>query len=109
MLVIAGAPSLAVAAECDPCPPDCPMMAVAADQGDRQDHPASDGPQDLGAACQQVIACQSAAALHAPLASGPAPSGLQAAAEHERLLQPPPRSQPPDETLRPPIWNLLFV
>lgn len=103
MLVIGGAPAVAVGQPCDPCPPDCPMkqqLAVeqAADQGSG---PARDGKADNP--CLQMLACQTATAAASPYELVGFLQLSAASVTHPMLnpLQAP--SRPPDRSLRPPI------
>jgi hypothetical protein len=103
MLVIGGGPARAASEGCDPCPPDCPMMAQMATatadhhgapaKGDKADDPCKPGPL-----CQTT-----AAAIAAPALSG-APVYLATVGDALRpLRQLPATSRPPDRSLRPPI------
>lgn len=99
MLVIAGAPSRAVAAPCDPCPPDCAMMRQAA-----TDHgKASDKGGQADSPCKPSLACQVSATMTAPT-TGVVAVTLAAGAVDHRLGEPlATPSHPPDRSLRPPI------
>ena len=99
MLVIGGTPVRASTGPCDPCPPDCPMMAQAsADQSHKA--PKGDPAENP---CQAMVACPAAIALptvpHAlPIAwLTPKDAGLRPAEEQRAP------SRPPDRDLRPPI------
>ena len=105
MLMIGGASARAEAGPCDPCPPDCPMMAQAAQSAAATGHHAQ-APQKRGTAenpCKQALACQ--ASFAAPVLS----DGLvtvaiaTGAADHVGLNPLTACSRPPDRTLRPPI------
>lgn len=112
LLVIAGATSVATAAECDPAPPDCRMMSQDAQHAHQPGSQPAKGDPDTGTTppCDQVLACQAGPAVQPALqAASPAPGLAWEAAEHDWLEQPPTRSRPPDETLRPPIQVILFV
>jgi hypothetical protein len=104
MLVIAGTPASASASACNPCPPDCPMMAQmemgmsSADQGHQPDQGGKgDNP------CKQGLACASAA-VAAPLAqdiAAYAPLAEIVALYASGDVGGP--THPPDPGLRPPI------
>lgn len=103
MLVIGGAPAVAAAQPCIPCPPDCAVMkdmaAAAADhQGQAPDKggPAADP-------CKQDLACQ--AAFATPVLAQPASTVVLTAdvAEHPQFDPLAAPSRPPDRSLRPPI------
>lgn len=102
LLAIAGGPSVAQEAACDPCPPDCPMMlpdsaALASDHG-------SGAPADQKgkAPCQQTVLCQAAPVVApAPIGVAFAPRApTRAIARWTNSPEAP--SRPPDRTLRPP-------
>jgi hypothetical protein len=103
ILMIGGAPANASASPCNPCPPDCPMMArMASATADHQDSlPGKSGKADNP--CKSAAVCQSAFAVpllrHATVET----VLLAEATEHDlvRALTAP--SRPPDPTLRPPI------
>jgi len=101
LLVIAGGPTVAKEAVCDPCPPDCPMMfpdAGAADHG-----PAKPMDQKGKAPCEQTVVCQPAvSAAPAPVAVKMAPPLFKSAALRW-TDSPEAPSRPPDRSLRPPI------
>jgi hypothetical protein len=106
MLVIAGGPSVAAAATCDSCPPECPMMAPApasaAAAGDHVKAPAQ-GEKSPPSSCLQTGLCQvspvappaavTAVVVHLPLS----------VAEHDIVSDRAAPSRPPDPHLRPPI------
>jgi hypothetical protein len=102
MLVIAGAPSRALANPCDPCPPDCPMMKqMAASAGEQ--HKAPDTSGKAHNPCKQGLACQVSATMTAPAQSVATVRLTSAAVDHQLgdpLAAP---SRPPDRSLRPPI------
>jgi len=106
MLVIAGGPTVARAAACDPCPPDCPMMtSAAANSATADDHgkaPAQ-GEKPAKPPCVQAGICQASAAPPMPLASLDIGYLPVAAARHAVVSDRAAPSRPPDETLRPPI------
>lgn len=103
MLVIAGTPVRAATGPCDPCPPDCPMMAQAsADQS--QQAPAKAPKGDAAESpCQAMVACPAAIALPTPVQTlavawlTPKDAGLRPANQRRAP------SRPPDRELRPPI------
>ena len=102
ILVIGGAPSVATAQACDPCPPDCPMMKqLAAEQPVSHRAPAKGGKADNP--CQQMVACQTITASVAPSEQVSFIALSAASVSHEAFdpLQAP--SRPPDRSLRPPI------
>jgi hypothetical protein len=102
MLVVAGAPSVATAMPCDPCPPDCAMMKAAMAQADHHGK-ASQQQERPESPCKASIACP--VAVVAPLltvAAAPVWFAPQAA-EQVALVQAAAPSRPPDRTLRPPI------
>lgn len=103
MLLIGGAPAFAATQPCDPCPPDCPMMAqmttATADHGKAPD-PAgkADNP------CKPDLACQASATMTAPLMHAVADVTLTSTRVDHRLGDPlAAPSRPPDRSLRPPI------
>ena len=102
LLAIAGGPSVAQTAVCDPCPPDCPMMlpdgAAAA-----ADHDSTAPAQKSKAPCQQTVLCQ-AAPVVAPIPAGAAFTPLSPTrATMAWTNAPEAPSRPPDRNLRPPI------
>jgi hypothetical protein len=104
MLVITGLPARASESPCNPCPPDCPMMAQMQMAAAAADHHAT-SPGKSGKAenpCKQGVACQTSAASPI-LSETPVAILLSADAADVYVLnhQGSP-SQPPDETLRPP-------
>jgi hypothetical protein len=102
MLVIAGSPALAATQGCDPCPPDCAMMAPTAEiQPAGPDAAPKQGPASE-APCKQTVLCQSAFAA-APLLTAGLAILSTAEAEHSGLSILPAPSRPPDPALRPPI------
>lgn len=102
MFVIIGAPTIASAEACDPCPPDCAMMKQLA-AGQAADHgaPAKGGKADNP--CQQMVACQAVTATIAPSEQVSFIALSAASVTHEAFdpLRAP--SRPPDRSLRPPI------
>jgi hypothetical protein len=103
MLVIGGAPTFAMAAPCNPCPPDCAMMKEAAAKAaaqhgkDGQQQGQPDNP------CKATLVC--ATSVAAPILTEqiafPARvgQGLQLQILSDRSAS----SRPPDRELRPPI------
>ncbi|MBA4793421.1 MAG: hypothetical protein H2041_07140 [Phenylobacterium sp.] len=98
LLAYAGGPTLAKTAACDPCPPDCPMMADAAHK------PSSDpAGQKEKAPCERSVLCPAAVVV------GPAPMAPVEVQQSATLIavrwtdSPPAPSRPPDRSLRPPI------
>lgn len=101
--MIAGAPTVAVAAPCDPCPPDCPMMADLADQAQAGD-PSPDGSeQETGNPCKQTIICQASFVAPLPSMAEEAVARVPVKAAHGAFEPLAARSRPPDRELRPPI------
>ncbi|MBI1196235.1 MAG: hypothetical protein GC203_00055 [Phenylobacterium sp.] len=108
MLVIAGGPSVATAAACDPCPPDCPMMAPAQTSATAMDDHAkapAKGEAPQKSSCVQAGLCQ-ATTVAPPLAAATVavlhlPQG---AARHDIVSDRTAPSRPPDRELRPPIF-----
>jgi hypothetical protein len=103
MLVVGGAPARAAVDPCDPCPPDCPMMAQIAKAADHHHQsPAKNGGADNP--CKQGALCQ-ASVVAAPAAA--AQTGVRFIAIATDVLRPTrqlsPTSRPPDPGLRPPI------
>lgn len=107
MLMIAGGPSVATAAACDPCPPDCPMMAPASASATAMDDhgkaPAQ-GETPQKSPCVQTGFCQ-AASVAAPMVGEtaavlPLPRN---ALRHDLISDRVAPSRPPDRELRPPI------
>ncbi len=102
MLVIGGAPSVASAQACDPCPPDCPMMKqLAAEQAAHQKAPDKGGKADNP--CQQMVACQTVTASVAPSDLVTFVALSAASVTHEAFDPLDAHSRPPDRSLRPPI------
>ena len=102
MLVIGGTPAVASAKDCNPCPPDCPMMKqLAAEQAANHGAPAKGGKADNP--CQQMVVCQTITASVAPPEQASFAALSAASVTHEAFdpLQAP--SRPPDRSLRPPI------
>jgi hypothetical protein len=105
MLVLAGIPARASASACDPCPPDCPIMAKMASgvsMAARAAHP--DKPRKSKSDCQQMAVCQAAQTMAALsfeqvrfVRLSVTPVILAQDAEVRRP------SRPPDKHLRPPI------
>jgi hypothetical protein len=105
MLVIGGAPAWAAASPCNPCPPDCPMMAPMKVAKTSADHHAP-APGKSGKAddpCKSGLACQ--AAFATPLLPEAAAETLLTAqaADHRLTSSVGGPSRPPDPGLRPPI------
>jgi hypothetical protein len=103
MLVIGGAPARAAQAPCNPCPPDCPMMAQTHMGAGASDH----GPQApaKGKAdnhCKPGLACQ--ASTPAPILSQASQVMILTAdvADLSSQARQGRRSRPPDPMLRPP-------
>ncbi len=104
MLVIGGGtPALALEDACNPCPPDCPMMAqmakAAVDHHDQT--PGKSGQAE--SSCKSTVACQSAFAV--PLLPQTAAEAvmLGETTAHDLVGALTASSRPPDTTLRPPI------
>ena len=103
MLVIGGTPVRAATGPCDPCPPDCPMMAQAS--ADQAHQPPIKTPRGDAAQspCQAMVVCPAAIALLTPAQTlavawlTPEDAGLRPANEQRTP------SWPPDRDLRPPI------
>ena len=102
MLVVAGAPSIAAAMACDPCPSDCAMMKAAMVQADhhgkapqQQERPKS--PCKASIACPTAVVAPLLTETVAPVWFAPQ------ATEQLALIQAAAPSRPPDRTLRPPI------
>jgi hypothetical protein len=107
MLVIAGGSSVATAASCDPCPPDCSMMAPAqASAAAMDDHgkaPAQ-GQTPQKSACLQTGLCQASSVAPLMVTATVAVLYLpQGAARHDIVSDRATPSRPPDRDLRPPI------
>jgi hypothetical protein len=102
MLVIGGAPMVASAQSCDPCPPDCPMMKqLSAEQAANHGAPAKGGKADNP--CQQMVACQTITASVAPSEQVTLVALSAASVTHEAFDPLATPSRPPDRSLRPPI------
>ncbi|HET6972288.1 MAG TPA: hypothetical protein VFH92_14260 [Phenylobacterium sp.] len=101
-LVATAAP--ARASSCDPCPPDCPMMAQASSTaGGAHAGAPADAPHSKHAPCTPDAICLSAGAALAPsLVEAPA-QFLAQTIRLSPLAQLPAASHPPDRSLRPPI------
>lgn len=104
MLVVGGVPARAAQTPCNPCPPDCPMMAQMHMGAGASDHghqaPAKGKPDS---SCKPGLACQAFAA--APILSRAAAQVMILTAEVADLssqARPGGASRPPDPTLRPP-------
>lgn len=101
LLAIAGGPTLASAAVCDPCPPDCLMML--GDSAAASKAPDAPADREGQAPCQQTVLCQAAPVVAPPpvnVAIAPFVS-TGVLASWADSLEPP--SRPPDRSLRPPI------
>lgn len=110
ILVIGGPPASASATACDPCPPNCRMMAsMAQAAGDPHAQTPERSGQPPGKTgnvenpCKSNAACQSAFVAPLLLQASVETVWLAEAAEHDRpgVIAAP--SRPPDPTLRPPI------
>lgn len=104
MLVIAGGPAVAAPHACDPCPPDCPMMAELAAKAAAAHESGAPADQQSDNPCKQMAACPSSTAAAPPLLG----EGFRAvftagSARHGWLTVLAIPSRPPDRTLRPPI------
>ena len=103
MLVVGGAPARASAGSCNPCPPDCAMMAQMAKAS--ADHHAKN-PGKTGKSenpCKASLACQGAFAVPLlPQAAAETALAVEAA-DHDLIGALAAPSRPPDRTLRPPI------
>jgi hypothetical protein len=103
MLVIGGAPAVAAAQSCNPCPPDCPMMQQMAASADNHAQTAARGGQ-ADNPCKQGLACQTfAAAVAAPSATFVAIALSADVVDHSKADALAAPSRPPDRNLRPPI------
>lgn len=108
MLVVAGGPAVATTAACDPCPPDCPMMASAqasaAAMDDRGKAPIQ-GETPQKSDCVQTALCQAATAA-APLTVGTVADLYfpRSTGKHDIVSDGAAPSRPPDRDLRPPIF-----
>jgi len=102
LLAFAGGPTLAKTAACDPCPPDCPMMAGASVDGAYKPSPGPAG-QTEKAPCERSVLCP-AAVVVAPAPLAPVEGQQSATLIAVRWTDSPPApSRPPDRSLRPPI------
>jgi hypothetical protein len=102
-LMIGGAPASASENACNPCPPDCPMMAQMgnAAAGHHDLAPGKSGKAE--SPCKSMAVCQSGFAV--PLFPQMAVETVLLAetTEHDPVGALAAPSQPPDPTLRPPI------
>lgn len=105
-MVIAGRPTLAAPALCNPCPPDCAMMAQAATTTAPADH-SGKSPDHGGKAanpCNQGDICQAPVAA---MVMADATQSMAMLSSDDAGLRPPTQvrapSRPPDRSLRPPI------
>lgn len=100
MLVIGGAPARASAGQCNPCPPDCPMMKAQAAADQHQKAP-SGNPAETP--CKAMVVCPTAIAMpvlpEALALTALSPRAVRQRLVNERLAP----SRPPDRELRPPI------
>lgn len=101
MLVIVGGTGVAAAEPCDPCPPDCPMMAQLTAETHATDP--GKGQQQADSPCKQMIVCQPG-----PFAVPPDPTSSKAVLSYEAAAlcwtsALAVRSRPPDRQIRPPI------
>ena len=103
MLVIGGAPAVASADPCDPCPPDCPMMKQQAASAAAHDKvPDANGKADDP--CRPSLACQAPVTIATPQTNAVAEVTLTSTLVDFRFGEPlAPPSRPPDRSLRPPI------
>jgi hypothetical protein len=103
ILVIGGAPAWAATTPCNPCPPDCPMMAQMAKAASHHDTQAPGKSGKADDPCKAGMACQ--ANFAAPLL--PAALGetilTTESAEHVAAASLGGPSRPPDPGRRPPI------
>jgi hypothetical protein len=108
MLVIAGGPSVASAAACDPCPPDCPMMApvqTSAPAMDNHGTAPAKGETPQKSPCVQTGLCQAASvAAPVPVETLAVLYLPRNAAGHDIVSDRAAPSPPPDRELRPPIF-----
>lgn len=101
-LVIAGAGASRASPACDPCPPDCPMMAGETMGGAHADHH-GEAPAEKPGCCDHGLRTQTSAALP-PLFAGDVEIGVAAASvRHDLIDDRAAPSRPPDRALRPPI------
>jgi hypothetical protein len=103
MLLIGGNPARAASNGCDPCPPDCLMMAQAAKaMSDQHGAPAHGGKADNP--CKPGLLCQATPTPASLPAASDGPVFVAVAGDLLRpLRQLPASSRPPDRSLRPPI------
>ena len=104
ILMVGGAPTNASANPCNPCPPDCAMMAQIRQAAVMADHHQVAGKRDRSESpCKSAAVCPSTFAL--PLLPQAATETviLAEAAEHDLVAALAAPSRPPDPTLRPPI------
>lgn len=103
MLVFAGAGASARAAPagCDPCPPDCAMMAQADGSAAAMDR--HDPANPSGDFCDPGLACPGAGATFPPSEAPAVVILARGAADHDRLDPLAAPSRPPERNLRPPI------
>lgn len=101
MLVIGGAPAVAAASACDPCPPDCAMMKA---QMAKADHPgkAKQEQNQPDSPCKGVLACAGVMAAALPSAPVVTVAFAPQAANLAVASDLPTPSRPPDRALRPP-------
>ena len=102
-LMVGGAPANASPNLCNPCPPDCPMMAqmakAAADHHDQA--PGKSGKAETP--CKSTAVCQTAFAMPLLPQTVVETVMLAEATAHDLVGALAARSRPPDRTLRPPI------
>jgi hypothetical protein len=103
MLVIGGAPTFALAAPCDPCPPDCAMMMEAAAKAAAHHGQDSQQQGQPDTPCKATLVCATAVAppiLPEQIAFGaPVAQVVHLQILSDRSAP----SRPPDRELRPPI------
>ncbi len=101
ILMVGGAPANASSNPCNPCPPDCPMMAQAAATSDHQQATRKSGGSE--SPCKSTAICPSTFALPLLPQAAVETAILAEAAEHDLVAALAAPSRPPDPTLRPPI------
>lgn len=102
ILMIGGAPTSASANPCNPCPPDCAMMAQMAKAVDHHGQlPGKSGKAETP--CKSAVVCQSAFAVPLLPQTVVAAVMLAEITDHDLVGSLAAPSRPPDPTLRPPI------
>ena len=103
MLVIGGVPTFALAAPCNPCPPDCEMMKEAAAKAATQQGKDTQHQGQPDSPCKATLVCTSAVAAPILAEQVAFPVRVAQGVQLQILSDRSAPSRPPDRELRPPI------